>query len=206
MSLRLAYADPPYPGKAHLYPENQEVDHVVLIARLCEYDGWALSTDERSLACVLPLCPAGVRVLAWCRKNVAPLRPNPIAAWEPVILAPARTQDVTVRSYCETGVAVGVKQAVALTGQKPAGFCEWVIRCLGAEADDTLDDIFPGTGAMGEAWERWKNQPPLFSPSRGKRSGASLVNETRRHNTSFPGLEPETRTVPERRHKRERAA
>jgi hypothetical protein len=28
--MRLAYADPPYPGKAHLYPENSEVDHTVM--------------------------------------------------------------------------------------------------------------------------------------------------------------------------------
>lgn len=46
-----AYADPPYPGKAHLYPECTEVDHVALIAGLVEGypDGWALSTDSRSL-------------------------------------------------------------------------------------------------------------------------------------------------------------
>jgi hypothetical protein len=56
-AVRLAYADPPYPGKAHLYPENTEVDHVELVGRLSEYDGWALSTDETNLCYVLGLCP-----------------------------------------------------------------------------------------------------------------------------------------------------
>jgi hypothetical protein len=35
--MRLGYADPPYPGLAHLYKDHPdyagEVDHVVLIAR-----------------------------------------------------------------------------------------------------------------------------------------------------------------------------
>lgn len=67
-SLRLAYADPPYPGKADRYAENEEVDHVALIEKLLTYDGWALSTDERSLRYVLALCPethaAGARAEA----------------------------------------------------------------------------------------------------------------------------------------------
>jgi hypothetical protein len=75
--VKLAYADPPYPGMAGLYTENTEVDHVELIARLSEYDGWALSTDERSLAYVLPLCPPKTRVLG-CRVNP---RETANAAW-----------------------------------------------------------------------------------------------------------------------------
>lgn len=43
--LRIAYADPPYIGCAHLYKDHPdydgEVDHVALIDRLqSEYDGW----------------------------------------------------------------------------------------------------------------------------------------------------------------------
>jgi hypothetical protein len=68
-SLRLAYADPPYPGKAYLYRDHPdyagEVDHGELIARLAAYDGWALSTSAAALSAVLALCPPGVRVAAW---------------------------------------------------------------------------------------------------------------------------------------------
>lgn len=43
-----AYADPPYPGKASLYPEKTEVDHASLLQLLTENypDGWALSTSS----------------------------------------------------------------------------------------------------------------------------------------------------------------
>jgi hypothetical protein len=31
-----------------------------------------------------------------------------------------------------------------------------------ADVDDTLDDLFPGTGAVGRAWESWRAQRTLF--------------------------------------------
>jgi hypothetical protein len=36
---------------------------------------------------------------------------------------------------------------------KPAAFCEWVFRLLGAERQDSLTDFFPGSGAIARAWE-----------------------------------------------------
>ncbi len=41
--MRFAYADPPYPGNAGIYPEREGVDYRELIARLrAEFpDGWA---------------------------------------------------------------------------------------------------------------------------------------------------------------------
>ena len=43
----MAYADPPYAGRAHYYPEREEVDRAGLIARLVSEfpDGWALSVN-----------------------------------------------------------------------------------------------------------------------------------------------------------------
>ena len=43
--IRIGYADPPYPGCAHLYKDHPdyagEVDHAALVERLrSEYDGW----------------------------------------------------------------------------------------------------------------------------------------------------------------------
>ena len=69
--LRLAYADPPYPGNARLYRDHPdyggEVGHAALIGRLAAYDGWALSTSAATLPAVLAMCPPGVRVAAWHR-------------------------------------------------------------------------------------------------------------------------------------------
>jgi hypothetical protein len=57
--LRLAYADPPYPGKSALYRGHSdyagEVDHEELLERLQGYDGWALSTSADALPAILAL-------------------------------------------------------------------------------------------------------------------------------------------------------
>ncbi len=74
--VRLAYADPPYPGEARLYRDHPdyggEVDHAELVERLAAYDGWAFSTSAEALPAVLALCPPGVRVAAWHRASVPP--------------------------------------------------------------------------------------------------------------------------------------
>lgn len=197
--MRLAYADPPYPGKGHLYKEQKEVDHEALIARLCEYDGWALSTDEAALQYVLGLCPAGVRVLAWCKSDAMPYPPNPWASWEPVLLRPARWEGATVRSYY-VGAAPPrgfAARGPTLVGAKPEGFCEWVIRCLGAEKDDTLDDLFPGTGVMGRVWERWQRQAEIKLDS-GNESWGGRNNKIRRSHDQLPGM-PEPKRREERK-------
>lgn len=90
--LRLAYADPPYPGRSRRYYGDHpdyagEVDHAELIASLvATYDGWALSTSADALVDVLALCPPGVKVAAWHR-GARPRRRvvRPLNAWEPVI-------------------------------------------------------------------------------------------------------------------------
>lgn len=189
--LRLAYADPPYPGKAHLYPENTEVDHVELIERLQTYDGWALSTDETSLRYVLGLCPAKARVLAWCISTAPPLLPFPIRSWEPVIVVPARTRNVTpVRSFFVSGAPTAYgRRKVGLTGQKPPGFCEWVLRALGVEDGDSLDDLFPGSGVMGQTFKRFISQPPLFRSS-GRPNPTAAGKILRRTHPSLPGIDP----------------
>lgn len=164
--MKLAYADPPYPGCAHLYPEKTEVDHVELLAKLCEYDGWALSTNENTLQYVLSLCPQDVRVLAWCKKNAPPFYKHPTPSWEPVICVPARAElpKARVRNYLEDYVRSGfVNRGKFLIGQKSEAFCEWVIRCLGASPSDTLDDLFPGTGVMTRTWQAWQAAPGLWS-------------------------------------------
>ena len=58
IGARVAYADPPYPGCAHLYRGHAdyagEVDHKELIDRLeAEYDGWILHTSSVALGHVL---------------------------------------------------------------------------------------------------------------------------------------------------------
>lgn len=191
--MRLAYADPPYPGKAHLYPEKTEVDHVELIAKLEEYDGWALSTDEKSLRYVLGLCPPKVRVLAWCRGNGGfGGAGNPLLSWEPVLCSPARTRGVShVYAHFVGGAPIGRAQVDGLTGQKTAGFCEWVLRCMGFCPGDEVDDLFPGTGIMGRTVSALESQLAFdLQPSSWQsKSHKARSNMLKRVADPLPGME-----------------
>lgn len=166
---RFAYADPPYPGKAALYPEHTEVDHRELIARLADGwpDGWALSTSAGALPQVLALVPAGldVRVAAWIRPVRRSRSTRALSSWEPVLLAGGRPLP-TQRPAGGRGCGHDVHDALvyrgryrafpdALVGMKPPQFSEWVFRMLGAQPGDQLDDLYPGSGAVTEAWRRF---------------------------------------------------
>jgi hypothetical protein len=163
--VKFAYADPPYQGMATRYSreatargsKSSEVDHPALIARLvADYpDGWALSMKTNSLRSLLPLCPDGVRVLAWM-KPFAPAYKGirPVYTWEPVLVmgGRAKERELMVRDSLVQSPRMGLKprQTTNALGGKPPAFCRWVLDALGYDpAEDTIDDLFPGTGVMG---------------------------------------------------------
>lgn len=157
--MRFAYADPPYPGLSWKYYKGEEVDHAELIARLVrEYpDGWALSTSSSALRDVLLLVPleVEVRVASWHRGSRSSESYWARDAWEPVILAGGRPTRLGVRDKLDNALVWGGRQHShpnALVGMKSAAFCEWVFRQLGATRADSLDDLFPGSGAVARAW------------------------------------------------------
>ena len=41
-------------------------------------------------------------------------------------------------------------------GAKPERFCFWVFEGLNLLPDDDFCDLFPGSGAVGRAWEKWR--------------------------------------------------
>lgn len=112
--MKFAYADPPYLGCCGLYDHEHGDDgqcwdepetHRALIARLDEFDGWAMSLSTPSLRTILPMCPDDVRVAAWV-KPFAVFKPNvnPAYAWEPVIVRGGRKRGrelATVRDFRE---------------------------------------------------------------------------------------------------------
>jgi hypothetical protein len=160
-ALRLAYADPPYPGKAWLYRGHPdyagEVDHAALIRRLDQYDGWALSTSAAALPTVLAVCPPGVRVAAWHRGERPAASWQPLHGWEPVIYHGGRPVDPSSLEERRVDSLVhGVSPPTTLPGRvigtKPAAFCRWIFTLLGAAPGDSLDDLFPGSGAITRAW------------------------------------------------------
>ncbi len=164
--MRVAYADPPYVGCAHFYPENEEVDHRALIARLCDEfpDGWALSCHTPSLRVLLPMCPEDVRVMAWV-KPFAVFKPNvnPAYAWEPVLVRGGRKrtrEEDTVRDWVSSPITL----QRGVVGAKPETFCFWLFGVLGLRPEDELVDLYPGSGAVGRAWTRWRSQLPGMVP------------------------------------------
>lgn len=155
--IRVAYADPPYPGMSLKYYGDEpsfagEVDHVELIARLeRDYpDGWALSTSSKALRDVLPLCPEGARVCAWVKPIGVPPTTNGLhSRWEPLIVVRGRQRQPGVCDWLRAQPARGEG---SLMGRKPSSFCAWLFDCLGLQAGDTLDDLYPGTGIVGRAF------------------------------------------------------
>lgn len=164
--MKAAYADPPYLGcgKSHygaLHDAAADYDdpqnHKRLIERLCdEYEAWALSLHEPSLRTILGFCPEDVRVAAWV-KPFAAFKPNVTNAytWEPVVFRFARKRTREQPTWRDH-IAEPIAMMRGFPGAKPDKFCFWVFEGLNLTPDDEFHDLFPGSGAVGRAWEKWK--------------------------------------------------
>ena len=174
--MRVAYADPPYPGMAERYG-RREVNHERLIKALdARFDGWALSTSSVALRDLLPMCPPKVRVMAWVKPDPA-YKPGwwPNYAWEPVIMKRARvptSRGLTPYDWIKTGT-----RKEGFFGAKPPEFCGWLFSCLGLEPDDDFHDLFHGSGAVKRAWTQWsaykRSGGPLFATKPALDEGGS---------------------------------
>jgi hypothetical protein len=167
--MRIAYADPPYPGQsAKHYADHPdyagEVNHVELLKRLDdEYDGWVLHTSSTALPQVLywaqELAIGDCRVMAWVKPFAAFKRNVPVAyAWEPVLVKAVRKPEVSGRLVMRDWIAEPMTMQRGLVGAKPEAVCRWLFEVVGAQADDELVDLFPGTGAVTGAWNRWRSE------------------------------------------------
>jgi len=159
--MRVAYADPPYPGRHSYYKEGQPVDYGEIFERLATFDGWALSTSSSSLAELLRLIPANVggkrtthRVAAWCRTDAAPLPGRTLwMSWEPVIYCAARDPRTRTRDFLVGSRRGGRK---GLIGSKPCDFYTWLFELVGFRDGDGWEELFPGTGLGADmAGQRW---------------------------------------------------
>lgn len=157
--MRFAYADPPYYGMgARLYgahhPDAKRWDdqaaHLDLVATLRrDYDGWALSCLARDLVWLLPAA-GDVRVAAWVKPFGSGYKPGQriIWGWEPVVFTTPRTREPGTR--VRDTLNANATQGRGLPGVKPAAFNRWVLDLLGYEPGDTVDDVFPGSGGLGD--------------------------------------------------------
>lgn len=175
--MRIGYADPPYPGQSKKHYADHpdyagEVDHRELIERLeRDYDAWVLHTGSVNLPEIVPLCPPSVRYGAWV-KTFASFKPGVTQAyaWEPVIFKVARVpprDKPTVRDW----IACPITLKKGLSGVKPEAVCCWVFDFMGLEPDDDLDDLYPGSGAVGSAWRVWSGREPVEQYEQASLSG-----------------------------------
>ena len=164
-TMRVAYADPPYPGCAHLYADHSdyagEVDHKALVREISTYDGFILHTSAPALFDVLDMfvtLEAYVpRVMAWVKPFAAFKRNVSVAyAWEPVLVKACRKPVVSERLTLRDWIAEPITLRRGLTGAKPEAVCRWAFEVCGMAPDDEMVDMFPGTGAVTEAWEAWR--------------------------------------------------
>lgn len=163
--MRFAYADPPYyqQGKKHygkLHDDAAKWDdqqaHIDLIDQLIDQypDGWAMSCNPANLHFLLR---PGIRVAVWC-KTFHQIRPTTVQyAYEPVLFMGGRKDNKRqpmVRDWLTSSIAM----KKGLVGAKPDVFNNWVLDLLNFEFGDTLDDLFPGSGGMGEVVHRRNSQ------------------------------------------------
>lgn len=179
--MKFAYADPPYFGcgkrlYGRLHERAADWDdietHREMIAMLCnDYpDGWAMSLNSTGLHITLPLCPPDVRIGAWVKPFCAYKKNVTLAyAWEPVIIRGGRKRPTslpTVKDFTiaeeSPAVAANITMQTGCPGAKPEAFCMWLFDVLGIEPTDEFVDLFPGSGNVGRAWEKFREVKPLF--------------------------------------------
>jgi hypothetical protein len=185
----VAIADPPYPRQSHLYKDHPdyagEVDHDALIERLLsEYpDGWALFTSSPALHYVTGLLETrglsgmdgAYRIGAWVKPFCAWKAGNGVAyTWEPVIFVGGRLRgdwrdEPTVRDF----VSEPMSTEKGVAGAKPQPVCFWLFSVLNLRGGDTLDDLFPGSGAIAAAWRAWAVRSGA-PPERGEQAALVL--------------------------------
>ena len=170
---RLMYADPPYIGQSQRHygdhPDfDGEVDHVLLLAQLDEADGFVLHMSAPSIPAIAhTMAEYGycldARWMSWVKPFAAFKRNVSVAyAWEPVLVRPVRKPVVNGRVVMRDWCSESITMQRGLSGAKPEQVCRWLFEVAGLEPDDEMIDMFPGSGAVTRAWERWRSN--VLSP------------------------------------------
>lgn len=192
--MKLAIADPPYLGRADRWygkgrgsgrvtngsgrparkPDfhrdaahwDNPASHVALIGQLhAEYDGWALAAHASSVRVLLNAAPTEAALAIWGKPNAMPGGSRVMNSWEPVLFCvPAarrgRNPGLQTRDFLVSPV-----RPSGFLGSKPPEWTRWVLDMLGYESTDTVDDLFPGSGAVSN----WSDgMLPTPSDARGK--------------------------------------
>lgn len=140
-----------YHPEAHHWDEPAR--HRQLLEELMDiYDGWAIATSPDGIAAYGDL-PVGSRLMCWIKPNATPGSHRIRSLWEPVILYPPKGRR---SNRGGVGMVPDVLTAPAprrgFPGAKPEEWTRWVLAAMTySPFDDTVDDLFTGSGAVSEA-------------------------------------------------------
>lgn len=140
-----------YNPDAHIWDDPQT--HQALVNRLIEnYDGWAIAMAHDNLRDYLPMIPRSVpiRIGIWTRPQQMPGGARVLNVYEPVVVR------IPEGRRASTGQTIFPRDSVTISrlnngfpGAKPPAWTRWVLDMLGYDPEqDTVDDLFPGSGAV----------------------------------------------------------
>ncbi len=110
------------------------------------------------------MLPIGIRWGAWVKSFAAFKKGvRPAYAWEPIIFKPCRrmAEDYSGNFVMRDWIEAPMTMRRGFVGAKPEAVCHWAFEVLGMTKDDELVDLYPGSGAVGRAWESWRPQLAL---------------------------------------------
>ena len=163
--MRFCYADPPYPGCEHYYG-GRGVNHNILIWHLeHDYDAFALSTNQKNLAYVLPMLTCKYRIMAWVKRVGGSIpTSNPSYYWEPVIVHGGRKRSAKEYhrlDWCEAYTPICELAKLRVRGKKPDKFYHWLLDVVNVKPGDEVIDLFPGNGGLAKVVGSHMNQQVL---------------------------------------------
>ena len=131
---------------------DDPAEHRALLESLMStYDGWAIATSSDGLEAYRPL-PIGARVLVWHVPNRIPSGSRILSRWEAVIAFVPESRRGREGATMVADVLVEPAPAIGFAGAKPPQWTRWVLAVLGYDpATDYVVDLFPGSGAVGDA-------------------------------------------------------
>lgn len=148
------------PAPADFHPDAGEWDdparhHELLEHLVATYDGWAIATTPDGLEAYRPW-PLDCNVLAWVKPNSIPGGHRLRASWEAVLVSIPKDRRARRRGFESlqqiSDVLTCPPPAAGFAGAKPEQWTRWVLDVLGYDsATDTVDDLFPGSGAVSAA-------------------------------------------------------
>lgn len=133
---------------------DNPAEHIRLMSRLEEtYDGWALAASGKTLGQIHEAVDdIGARVGIWHVTNAIPDGARVRNTWEALIYRVPNARRAVGTGHRIPDHLSAPHPMSGFVGSKPPEWTRWVLAVLGYDpSTDTVDDIFPGSGAVTAA-------------------------------------------------------